>query len=335
MINVVQHWKLHVFIAFVCLFLSVGVAIFWHKNYGIDMTWGTQSEYNFTGGINIEDISSKLTIKKDEFNTLNNTVINGISAYKISWEDKMVVEVWFNTASSEKELDTLKTNFQIEVTNFLKTQNPSFELSKYINIGKSFWDYIKKTAILTLVIALIGIVVYIWFAFYGIASWIPSISFALVVLFTQLVDVMTASGLYIFSWFWLSEFKIDTFFITALLTILWYSINNTIVVFDRVRENIKKHMKTKKLDEIINLSIKETFRRWVYTTSTLFFVLCTIFFFGPESLGGFMLVMIYWVVFGIYSSLFVAGSFLYLINKDKELKIVSKKKLSNDDKIVV
>jgi len=75
------------------------------------------------------------------------------------------------------------------------------------------------------------------------------------------------------------EFKIDTFFITALLTILGYSINDTIVVFDRIRSNIKKLIKKKTLSEIIEISIKDTLRRSIFTSLTLFFVLLTVFFF--------------------------------------------------------
>jgi len=75
------------------------------------------------------------------------------------------------------------------------------------------------------------------------------------------------------------EFKIDTFLITALLTILGYSINDTIVVFDRIRSNIKKYVKKKNLEEIIEISISDTLRRSIFTSLTLFFVLLTIFFF--------------------------------------------------------
>jgi preprotein translocase SecF subunit len=77
----------------------------------------------------------------------------------------------------------------------------------------------------------------------------------------------------------LPEFKINTFFITALLTILGYSINDTIVVFDKIRSNIKKLIKKKTLAEIIEISVSETLRRSIFTSLTLFFVLLTIFFF--------------------------------------------------------
>jgi preprotein translocase subunit SecF len=90
--------------------------------------------------------------------------------------------------------------------------------------------------------------------------------------------------LYVFSGIFFPEFKVDTYFVTALLTILGYSISDTIVVFDRIRENIKNHVKNKKLDEIIELSVTETLARSLFTSLTLVFVLITIFIFGPDSL---------------------------------------------------
>lgn len=335
MLDIIKHRYLNISIAVVCLLLSILVLIFGEKNYGIDMTWGTQSEYSYSGEIDLEKILSGLEEKKHTFNQENHNIINGLSAYQVSWEDKIVVEVWFNTEKDEKTLETFKTSFQSEVGTYLDTQNETFVLYKYTNIGKSFWDYIKKTAFITLAISLVGITIYVWFAFYWVAVWVPAMSFAVIVLFTQFIDVIVASGLYIFTWLFYSEFKIDTFFITALLTILGFSINNTIVVFDRVRENIRTYLKTKKLAEIINMSINETIRRSIYTSLTLVFVLVTIYLFGPETLKGFMLVMIFWVVFGTFSSIFVAGALLYEMNKDKELKIHEKKVVTAEDKIVV
>ncbi len=335
MVNIIKYRYLYISIAIVSLVLFTLILIFWAKNYGIDMTWGTQSEYSYSGNIELAELAIGLEEKKDIFNAENKDMINGLSVYQVSGESKIVVEIGYTQHEDEKTLETLKTSFQSLVTSFLQEKNETFVLYKYTNIGKSFWDYIKKTAFITLALALVGIAVYVWFAFYGIALWIPALSFALVVLFTQFLDVIVASGLYVFSGYFYSELKIDTFFITALLTILGYSINNTVVVFDRIRENIKHYIKTKKLDEIINISITETMRRSIYTSLTLLFVLITIYFFGPETLKWFMLVMIYWVVFWTFSSICIAGSVLYEINKDQELKIYEKKIVRDEDKIVV
>lgn len=335
MLDVIKNRYIYIFTAWFFVLFSLFMILFGPKNLWIDMTGGTQSEYNYSGEINLDTILSGLEEKKDIFNQNNENIINGLSAYKVYGENKIIVEVGYNIIPSDIQLEKYKTDFNEITLEFLKQQNATMELFKYVNIGKSFWDYIKKTAIITLIIALFWIGIYIAFAFFWVAIWVWASSFAGVALLTQFHDVVIATGLYIFVGVFFPELKIDTFFITALLTILWYSINDTIVVFDRIRENIKKHLKTKKLDEIINISINETLARSIYTSLTLIFVLVTIFFFWPESLKWFMLAMILWVGFWTYSSIFVAAPILYEINKNKQLKVYEKKVVSDDDKIVV
>ncbi|MBW7954923.1 hypothetical protein H3C61_03860 [Candidatus Gracilibacteria bacterium] len=336
MLDILKHRKINFIILSIFIIFSLYFLIFSSKNYGIDMTGGTQSEYSYNNGnINLENIIKKLEDKKDEFNKINDNILNSISVYQVTGEQKIVVEVGYNHITDEIKGDKIKNNFKDLVSNLLLEDNPSFNLHKYTNIGQSFGEYIKKTAILTLAISLVGITIYVGYAFFGVTAGIPALSFAIIVLITQFIDVIVASGIYVFFGKFFLEFKVDTFFITALLTILGYSINNTIVVFDRVRENIKKLLKTKKLYEIINISINESIKRSIYTSLTVIFVLITIFFAGPETLKGFMLVMMIGVLFGIFSSLTIAGALLYEFNKNKELKIEKKVKLTAEDKIVV
>lgn len=335
MLDVIKNRYTYVGASLVVVLFALFMIIFKDTNLGIDMTGWTQTEFSYTGQIDIAVVGKNLEELKNTFNTTNNNVINAISTYSVSWEEKIVVEAWFISGADEKTLEKTKVTFNEMVAKILKQNNQSFTQTKYVNIGKSFGDYIKKTAWLTLGIALISISLYIAFTFFGVAVGVNSSTFAIVALITLFHDVVVASGLYIFTGSFLPEFKVDTFFITALLTILGYSINDTIVVFDRIRDNIKHHVKNKKLDELINMSINETLARSLFTSLTLMFVLITIFFFGPETLKGFMLTLIYWVAFGTYSSIFVAAPLLYEINKNKELKVYEKKIISDDDKIVV
>ena len=116
--------------------------------------------------------------------------------------------------------------------------------TKYTNIWKSFWDYIRNTAIVTLIIAIVSISIYIAWAFSWVVVWVNILSFSVITIITLFHDILIASWLYILVSIFLPEFKIDTFFVTALLTILGYSINDTIVVFDRIRA-IWKYLKEK------------------------------------------------------------------------------------------
>lgn len=335
MLDIIKNRYIYIWVSVVVLLFSLFMIISKNKNLWIDMTWWTQSEFSYSWTIKIDELSKILENLKEEYNKNNSNIINAISVYRVSWEQKIIVETWFWVESDEKTLEAKKAEFNNLVLSNLQKINSSFIQNKYINIWKSFWDYIKKTAFLTLWIALVAISLYIAFAFFWVAIWFSSISFAVVVILTLFHDIIIASWLYIFTWSFFPEFKVDTFFITALLTILGYSVNDTIVVFDRIRDNIKRYVNNKKLDEIINISVNETLERSLFTSLTLMFVLITIFFFWPETLKWFMLTLIYWVVFWTYSSIFVASPILYEINKNKTLKVYEKKVLSDDDKIVV
>ncbi len=300
------------------------------------MTGWIQMEYSYNTELNIEDIQNKITNNLAEFKHEWNDIINNVNTYKITWENTLVVVAWFDNTIEEKTLDEYKNNFKENLLLELKMFDSSVIESSYINIGKSFWDYIKNTAKLTLIIAIIAIAFYIAWAFSWVVSWVNVLSFSSITIITLFHDVIISSWLYIFASNIFPEFKIDTFFVTALLTILWYSINDTIVVFDRVRANLK-HMTKNKMNlwETIDFSINETLRRSIYTSLTLLFVLITIFFFWPESISWFTLVMIFWTIIGTYSSIFVAAPMLYEINKNKKISKIEKSANNPEDKIVV
>lgn len=315
-------------------------------NLGIDMTWWTSAEYTYTK-LDIEKV--KQEIKKESQKVLfqDEIVINSTSAYKVSWENILSVVIWFDNrlfTSNDvkenielgKELANIKESFRNEVLIIIEKNDNSIVESSYTNIWKSFWDYIKNTAILTLLIAIIWITLYVAWTFSWVVSWISAYSFALIVVITLFHDVIISSGFYILFSSFYPEFKIDTFFITALLTILWYSINDTIVIFDRIRANLEEGArKEESLKSVIDKSIWETLRRSIYTSLTLLFVLVTTFFYWPESISGFILVMIFGTIIGTYSSIFVASPLLYEMNKNKKLEIIKKSVYNPDDKIVV
>ena len=360
MLNVIKKRSIYLSISAILFIISIIAIKFFPYNLGIDMTGWTQIEYSYKNKIDLEkykkdvsDITSKIeygVFDKNWQNKIKEKVINDTKVYKISWENKFVVVTWFNSQIFESDdpkfekklktdLEEIRRNLKINITKTLQKNNSSVELSKYTNIWKSFWDYIKKTAFITLFVALIAISIYIAIAFSGSISWISSLSFAWVALITLLHDVIISTWLYVYTGSVFADFKIDTFFITALLTILGYSINDTIVVFDRIRENLKifwwRKKNWKKLDEIINMSVSETLTRSIYTSLTVLIVLISILFLGPESINWFILTMIFWTIVWTYSSIFIASPLLYEINKNKKLEVYKEKVYNPEDKIVV
>lgn len=339
MLNIIKNRKLYYSVSWVLTLVALLFIFVFPLNLWIDMTWGTQTEYTYTN-LEIESVRNEVNdIKKTVTLSWTETeVINNIDVYKITWENKIAIVAWFDSSISEVELETLKVSFKNKALSTLKKLDTTVVETQYISIWKSFWDYIKNTAISTLIITVLGIALYLAWAFSWILTgWSIILSFSSIVIITLFHDVIVAVWFYVFTSNFLPDFKIDTFFVTALLTILWYSINDTIVVFDRIRANLKLHSKKHKkdLDEIINMSINETFARSLYTSFTVIMVLVAILFFWPETIKWFVLTMLYGTLIWTYSSIFIAAPMLYDFNKGKAIELYEKKEYNPDDKIVV
>lgn len=337
--NYLKNSKNYIIASIFLTILSLVFLVFWKINLWIDMTWGISLEYSYQWEIDLNKIKKDFNTEKEKI-TLNwENVINNINIYSINWEKKISLVVWF-IDNNDKKIEDIKSEFRKKSLEIIKSSNNTAEEVNYSNIWKTFWDYIKNTAFLTLWLAIIWIFFYIYYAFSGSVWGIQGFSFWIVTLLTLFHDVIVSTWLYILAWYFYKWFQIDTYFITALLTILWYSINDTIVIFDRIRENLKsfwwKNWKEgKNLYEIVNLSILETFKRSIFTSITLVFVLITILFFWPESLQWFIFVMLIWTIIWTYSSIFLASPIFYMINKNKKLEVYKEKKYNPDDKIVV
>jgi len=209
-------------------------------------------------------------------------------------------------------IQEMKAKFTKALTEKLSAEkSSSITQSRYINIGESFGAYIKKSGMITLTLAIIMIALYIAYAFRGSIPGMASWPFAIVTGASLIHDVIIAFGLYVATSYFFPEFKIDTFFFTAMLTILGYSINDTIVVMDRIRSNLTEpEGKKMGLSHLIDKSIHDTMSRSLLTSSTVFIVLLALFFFGPETLKGFTLALLFGTVVGTYSSICIASPLL-------------------------
>ncbi|MBX9809743.1 protein translocase subunit SecF [Candidatus Gracilibacteria bacterium] len=292
-------------------------------NQGIDMTGGIQIEYNIAGVSSETTVDSlkhkiipavKATLTSDEQKIITDTLV-----YQISGTTHIVVEAGIDESVATKDgktdlvrIDAAKATFSKSVKAELdKMSGATVTETQYRNVGASFGDYIKKSGYLTLVLAIIAISLYIQYAFRGSIAGMASWPFAVVTAVSLAHDVVVAFGLYVVTSYYFPEFKIDTFFITAMLTVLGYSINDTIVVMDRIRSNLE-HPKTSKgsFSALIDSSIWDTMRRSLFTTFTIIIVLVAMFFFGPESIKGFTLALIFGTVVGAYSSICIASPLL-------------------------
>jgi preprotein translocase subunit SecF len=192
----------------------------------------------------------------------------------------------------------------------LKEKFGSIEDESFINIGPTISSEVKSRAIRALIVAVIGIALYITWVFRKVSTHIPSWKYGVVTLITLLHDISIPAG-FLAILGALAGIEIDTNFIVALLVILGYSVNDTIVVFDRTRENLELYHKKKSKEEIINMSVSQSYARSINTSLTLICILLALIILGPPTLLYFILTILIGTIVGTYSSLFLASPLIY------------------------
>lgn len=191
----------------------------------------------------------------------------------------------------------------------LKTEYPDLQELSFQSIGPSIGAKLKKNAITAIIFAVIAVSLYIAFAFRKVSKPISSWKYGVVTMATLLHDIAIPAGLMAYLGA-SSNAEIDSNFIVALLVVMGFSVHDTIVVFDRIRENLLHNRGKIEFGEIINQSVNQTMARSINTSLTLIIVLLVMFFAGPSSLKYFILTLLVGVSVGVYSSIFVASPLL-------------------------
>lgn len=188
----------------------------------------------------------------------------------------------------------------------------NLEELQFTSIGPVIGAELKRNSILALGLASMGIIAYLAYAFRDVSKPVSSWKYGLVaVLVAFMHDVAIPVGIFSVMGHYLGV-SIDGLFITALLTILGFSVHDTIVVFDRIRENLRKLKGGEPFEGVVNRSINETLGRSINTSLTTMLALAAVFFFGGVTVKYFVLAMIIGIFFGTYSSIFVASPLLVL-----------------------
>lgn len=209
---------------------------------------------------------------------------------------------------------------EVEHQNYFQNLKERFgevEELRFESIGASIGHELRRKAVWAGILVLFGISLYVAWAFRKVSRPVSSWKYGVITVTTLFHDVIIPSGFIAFMGWW-RGIEIDTNFIVALLVIMGFSVHDTIVVFDRIRENLSVHRSTKKtLFEVINISIKETIARSINTSLTLVLVLLAMIFWGPSSLFYFILVILIGTIIGTYSSIFLASPLLTTIVKER------------------
>lgn len=185
-----------------------------------------------------------------------------------------------------------------------------FTILSRSDIGPVIGNELKQRAVIGLILASVAIVAYITWSFRKVPKPASSFRFGVVAIIALIHDVLVVAGLFaIFGKFWGVE--VDTLFVTALLTVIGFSVHDTIVVFDRIRENLPKNL-SKTFEEVADISVTQTLARSLNTSLTVVFVLLALLLFGGGSIRWFVVALLIGIVSGTYSSIFNATALLCL-----------------------
>jgi len=191
-----------------------------------------------------------------------------------------------------------------------------FQFTQISTVGPTLGAEMTKKAIIALVVVVLAILSFIAFSFRAVSHPVPSWKYGVIAMVTLLHDIIIPTGVYVL----LSKnygAEVDTLFVIALLTIIAISISDKIVVFDRIRENLKLLNAKNSFEEIVGISLSQTFTRSINTSVTVILALLALFFFGPTMTKWFTLTLIIGMFVGTYSSIFVASPLLTVWNNKK------------------
>jgi preprotein translocase subunit SecF len=258
--------------------------ILWGLNYGIDFKGGSLLELKFT-----DQSSVSLSEIRQTLNPMN---LGGLSV-QTAGSNEVILKM------SEINQDKAQEIEQTLTQNFGQIQEDSFD-----TIGPVVSSDLTRKAILSVILASIGIILYIAWAFRKVPAPASSWRFGVAAVAALIHDLLFVTGVFsILGHFF--GYEIDTLFITALLTVMGFSVHDTIVVFDRLRENLLKYPEVA-FDEIANASVVQTIDRSINTTATVLIVLLSLYLFGGASVAHFVLVLLVGIFIGTYSSIFNA-----------------------------
>lgn len=300
--TIVKYRKIFYAISILLIVASVAALSIWGLKLGIDFKGGTSITFQYaTERPNIDAVKGKI-------DTLDfNPSIKGSFSLVPYGQNGYVLKTR-NLSEPERAflMGAIQSNTAEKV-----------EFKKVNTIGPTLGQTSANKSLISIVLVLICIVLFITFAFRKVSKPVSSWKYGLVSVLALSHDVIIPMGLFAVLGHYLG-YEVDTLFVTAILVILGFSIHDTIVVFDRTRENLKNNRgekNAKSFEIIVGESINQTFTRSLNTSLTTLLAVLMVFLFGPEATKNFSLVLLVGIFFGTYSSIFIASNLLVTIEK--------------------
>ena len=290
-----KYYKFFNILSLSLILVSLILLVIKGLNYGVDFKGGTLIE------LRTSQENSNISKIRDSFNQMN---LGDVTVKQFGNETDFIIKFEKKSLNESSFIKNIKNKLSNSIGN-------DFDFRRVENVGPKVSSELLRSGVIAICLSLAAMLIYIWIRF----EW----QFSLGAIAAIFHDVIITLG--IFSLF---SLEINLSIVAAVLTIVGYSMNDTVVIFDRVRENLRKHADIK-IFQLTNISINETLSRTLITSATTLLALLSIFFFGGEILKGFSLAMILGVIFGTYSSIYIANPILVVLK-------VTQKSIVKDEK---
>ena len=302
MLNIIQKRKIWLTLSSISVMLSIIFLILWGLNLGIDFTGGGLLEVKYNEDrISVGEMQEKLSDLD-----LKSLIVQPVG------EQNMILR--FQNINEEKHQEILNRLNNIDAT-ASGTQSLIVEELRFDSVGPTIGAELKSKSVTAMIVVLIAIILYIAWAFRKVSKPVASWKYGISAIIALFHDVIITLGVFaVLGHFY--GIEVTSAFVAAILTVLGYSVNDTIVVFDRIRENLPKS--NDDFENTINISVNQTIKRSINTSVTTLFVLLAVLFWGGGSIRDFVLALSIGVFIGTYSSIFLASPTLVVWEKMKK-----------------
>lgn len=291
MFSIVKNYKIFFSITIIFLLIGFGSIVTRGFNLGIDFTGGSIVDLTFENPVNVAQVRDVL-----KEHDMGNSIIQLENSDGKTEANSVLIRIG---VVEDTELRATMNDLQSKLGNY--------QIQRVEQVGATIGSELVQQAAMAIVLSWVLMIAYITFRF--------EFKFAIAAIIALIIDVLV-----VLSYFSLFQMEMDSSFVAALLTVVGYSVNGTIVIFDRIRENLKIHRRSESLGEMVDNSIWQCMTRTIYTVATSLFAIVSIFLFGGETIHNFSFAMLVGFASGAYTSIFLAGP-MWMFLKNKKIGI--------------
>ena len=291
MFSIVKNYKIFFSITIIFLLIGFGSIVTRGFNLGIDFTGGSIVDLTFENPVNVAQVRDVL-----KEHDMGNSIIQLENSDGKTEANSVLIRTG---VVEDTELRATMNDLQSKLGNY--------QIQRVEQVGAAIGSELVQQAAMAIVLSWVLMIAYITFRF--------EFKFAIAAIIALIIDVLV-----VLSYFSLFQMEMDSSFVAALLTVVGYSVNGTIVIFDRIRENLKIHRRSESLGEMVDNSIWQCMTRTIYTVATSLFAIVSIFLFGGETIHNFSFAMLVGFASGAYTSIFLAGP-MWMFLKNKKIGI--------------